>query len=178
MRIFDKRTVITEANQRLEREYIKSKTLIKEDILELKQMSKQIYSYLKKKGYEVKMKTEKGESRKSFDTNLDLDDTIQLVIQEGTEVVMIALPVIAVVKKLTDDKQLLSTTENEYGKGYQDWYVNKEVTNYVDKLGDELVSQLKSKYPTMRHGFDKDNSRMFYFMKFGYGRNKKGGDIK
>jgi hypothetical protein len=178
MRKFDKINIITEANEKLEREYIKSKTLIKEDILELKQMSKQIYSYLKKKGYEVKMKTEKGESRKSFDTNLDLNDTIQLVIQEGTEVVMIALPIIAVVKKLTDDKQTLSTDENKYGKGYQDWYVNKEVTNYVDKLGDELVLQLKSKYPTMRHGFDKDNSRMFYFMKFGYGRNEKGGDIK
>ena len=67
MRKFDKINIITEANRRLEREYIKSKTLIKEDILELKQMSKQIYSYLKKKGYEVKMKTEKGESRKSFD---------------------------------------------------------------------------------------------------------------
>tara|TARA_R100001510_G_C7637370_1_gene195302 strand:+ start:626 stop:1165 length:540 start_codon:yes stop_codon:yes gene_type:complete len=179
MRRFDKRNIITEANQRLEREYIKSKTLIKEDILELKQMSKQIYSYLKKKGYEVKMKTEKGESRKSFDTNLDLNDTIQLVIQEGTEVVMIALPVRAVVKKLTGDKDLNSSTEaDKYGKDFQDWYVNKEVTNYVDKLGDELVSQLKSKYPTMRHGFDKDDSRMFYFMRFGYGRNKKGGDIK
>lgn len=178
MRRFDKINIITEANQRLESEYIKSKTLIKEDILELKQMSKQIYSYLKKKGYELKMKTEKGESRDSFNTNLDLSDTIQLVIQEGTEVVMIALPVIAVVKKLTNDKQLLSTTENKYGKGYQEWYVNKEVTNYVNKLGDELISQLKSKYPNMKHGFDKDKSRMFYFMKFGYGRNKKGGDIK
>ena len=179
MRRFDKVSVIAEANQRLEKEDIKNKTLIKEDILELKQMSKQIYSYLKKKGYEVKIKTEKGDkSRDSFNTNLDLNDTIQLVVKEGSEVVMIALPVIAVVKDLTGDKQLLSTTENKYGKGYQDWYVNKEVTNYVNKLGDELISQLKSKYPNMKHGFDKDDSRMFYFMRFGYGRNKKGGDIK
>ena len=158
------------------------KNLLKEDILELKQMSKQIYSFFKEifgKDYEVKIKTEKGESRKSFNTNLVLNDTIQLVIQEGTEVVMIALPVRAVVKKLTGDKDLNSSKViKKYGEDEKDWYVNKEVTNYVDELGTEIVSQLTSKYPNMKHSFDKDNKRMFYFMKFGYARNKKGGDIK
>tara|TARA_R110000803_G_scaffold48644_5_gene101123 strand:- start:1002 stop:1553 length:552 start_codon:yes stop_codon:yes gene_type:complete len=156
------------------------KNLLKEDILELKQMSKQIYSFLKKKGYGVKMKTEQGDKgRESFNTNLDLDDTVQLVIQEGSELVMIALPVRAVVKKLTGDKDLNSSKETEkYGNDSQDWYVNKEVTNYVDKLGDEIINQLTSKYPNMKHSFDKDNQTIFYFMKFGYGRNKKGGDIK
>jgi hypothetical protein len=156
------------------------KNLLKEDILELKQMSKQIYSFLKKKGYEVKMKTEQGDKgRESFNTNLDLNDTVQLVIQEGSELVMIALPVRAVVKKLTGEKDLNSSKVTEkYGNGLNDWYTNKEVTNYVDKLGTEIVSQLTSKYPNMKHSFDKDNQAMFYFMKFGYGRNKKGGDIK
>ena len=156
------------------------KNLLKEDILELKQMSKQIYSFLKKKGYEVKMKTEQGDKgRESFNTNLDLNDTVQLVIQEGSELVMIALPVRAVVKKLTGDKDLNSSKETEkYGNGSDDWYTNKEVTNYVDKLGTEIISQLTSKYPNMKHSFDKDNQAIFYFMKFGYGRNKKGGDIK
>jgi len=63
MRKQDKYKVILEANQRLEEKYLKDKGLLKEDILELKQMSKQMYSFLKKKGFEVKISTEEGNIR-------------------------------------------------------------------------------------------------------------------
>ena len=159
--------------------------LIKEDILELKQMSKQLYSFFKGKGMNVKSpETEQGDpkDRGKFSTNVTLNDEVQFKIFEGSELVLIALPAIAAVMAMTGVKKAgdlnASQEADKYGKNTDDYYDNPEVQNYVNKLGEEVVGQLKAKYPKMHHDFLPDKDRIFYFMRFGFKQTAKGGDIK
>jgi len=176
MRRQDKYRVILEANQKLEEKYLKDKGLLKEDILELKQMSKQMYSFLKKKGFDVKITTEEGDIRaKGLSTRYDLGNKAQLIVQTKAEVVWVIVPVTGVVKILFKDSG--ENWYNDAGKKYgnsNNWINNQEAVNYVNGLGDELLSQLKSKYPNMKHDFNKD-SNIAYIMRFGYGETRKGG---
>lgn len=176
MRRQDKLKVISEANQKLEESYLKGKSLLKEDILELKQMAKQMYSFLKNKGFTVKIATEKGEVRaKGISTRYDLSNEAQLIVQETTEVVWVIIPASSVVKVFM--KESGENWSEEASKKYGDsstWINNKEVINYVDNLGDELLGELKSKYPNMKHIFNKDQN-ISYIMQFGYGETRKGG---
>jgi len=53
--------------------------LIKEDVLELKQMSKQMYSFLKNKGFDVLIRSERGSERGTPNyTRIDLSSQVQL----------------------------------------------------------------------------------------------------
>jgi|TARA_R110000751_G_scaffold143446_1_gene247049 hypothetical protein len=159
--------------------------LIKEDMLELKQMSKQLYSFFKGKGMPVKLpETEQGDptNRGNFDTKLDLTYEVQLKIFEGDEMCLIALPAPAAVMAMTGVKKAgdlnASKEAEKYGKSADEYYDNSEVQNYVNKLGEEVVTQLKAKYPEMHHDFLPDKQRIFYFMRFGFKQTAKGGDIK
>jgi hypothetical protein len=176
MRRQDKLKVIMEANQRLEESYLNGKSLLKEDILELKQMSKQMYSFLKKKGFTVKIATEKGEVRaKGLSTRYDLSNEAQLIVQETTEIVWVIIPASAVVKVLM--KESGENWHEEARKKYGDpgtWINNQEIIGYVNDLGDGLLGELKSKYPNMKHGFSRDQN-ISYVMQFGYGETRKGG---
>ena len=186
MRKRDKLKNYEQANLMLEQSYLKSKGLLKEDILELKQMAKQIYSFLKKKGYNVKIRTEKGDERsKGFSTKIDLSDEAQLIAQEVTEIVWVVIPVHAAVKIMLDIKpeERHSSAweikaEKKFGsRDHYDWIKNKEVINYMNQLGNELVGQLKSRYPNMVHQFSQEIEKLFYTMRFGYEKTKKGGNV-
>lgn len=159
--------------------------LIKEDILELKQMAKQLYSFFKSKGMPVKLpETEQGDptDRGNFDTKLDLSYEVQFKIFEGDEMCLIALPAPAAVMAMTGVKKPgdlnASKEADKYGRNTDEYYDNPQVQEYVNKLGEEVVGQLKAKYPKMHHDFVRDKQRMFYFMRFGFKQTAKGGDIK
>jgi hypothetical protein len=175
MRRQDKLKVIAEANQRLEEKYLKDKGLLKEDILELKQMSKQMYSFLKKKGFEVKISTEEGNIRaKGLSTRYDLVDKVQLIVQTNAEVVWVIVPAQGVVNVLMKEsgENWYEEARKKYGNP-DSWINNQEIINYVNDLGNGLLGELKSKYPNMKHNFNKDS--VSYIMMFGYGETRKGG---
>ena len=176
MRRFDKKRAIMEANQRLEGKYLKGKYLLKEDILELKQMSKQMYSFLKKKGFDVNIKTEDGEVRaKGISTRYDLSNDVQLIAQTKNEMVWVIIPTTGVAKILLKDSG--EDWYNDARKKYGDtsgWINNQEIMSYVDSLGEDLLNQLKSKYPNMKHEFTRDGN-VVYVMAFGYAETRKGG---
>lgn len=160
--------------------------LIKEDILELKQMSKQMYSYFKDKGFDVSIRTEMGSGRKKpeFSTRIDLSPQVQLIVQEGTEIVWVVVPATGVVKAIlgikSDDysSQSSQKIEQNFGSSTPSLYrEHKEVIDYVNKLGEELSSQLKSKYSNMSYSFSKAIEGSFFIMQFGYEHTKKGGNI-
>ena len=177
MRRQDKYRVILEANQKLEEKYLKDKGLLKEDILELKQMSKQMYSFLKKKGFDVKITTEEGEVRsKGITTRYDLSNEAQLIVQTKAEVVWVIIPVTAVVKLLFKDsgENWFADARKKLDNDNANWINNQEIITYVNNIGEELLGQLKSKYPNMKHHFNRDGV-LSYVMGFGYGETRKGG---
>ena len=162
--------------------------LIKEDILELKQMSKQMYSYFKNKGFDVSIRTEMGSGREKPDfkasTKIDLSPQVQLIVQEGTEIVWVVVPATGVVKAIlgikSDDysNQSSQEIEQKFGSSTPSVYRDhKEVIDYVNKLGEELSSQLKSKYSNMSYSFSSAIEGSFFIMQFGYEHTKKGGDV-
>lgn len=150
--------------------------LIKEDILELKQMAKQMYSFLKKKGFGVKITTEEGNIRaKGLSTRYDLGNEAQLIAQTKAEMVWVIVPVTGVVKLLLKDSgdSWYNDGQKKYGNP-SNWINNQEAVKYVNELGEGLLGELKSKYPNMKHDFHID-SNIAYIMRFGYGETRKGG---
>ena len=156
--------------------------LIKEDVLELKQMSKQMYSFLKNKGFDVLIKSERGSERGTPNyIRIDLSSQVQLIVQEGTEIVWVVVPASGVVKAIlginpkdTGSQEIYKKFGTDLPSKYKD---HKEVIDYVNKLGVELVSELKSKYPNMSYNFDKAIEGSFFIMQYGYEHTKKGGNI-
>jgi hypothetical protein len=160
---------------------------ILEDILELKQMSRQMYSLLKSKGFEVKISNEEGKVRaEGITTRYDMSNEAQLIVQGKSEVVWVIIPVFAVVKLLMEDQLKDDTKLNQENwwypasKKYGDsdaWIDNQEIMDYVEGLGKELLNELNSKYPGMEYKFTRDQS-ISYTMIFGYEETRKGGRKK
>ena len=173
---------IEQANIMLEQSYLKSKGLLKEDILELKQMSKQLYTFLKSKGFEPELVTkitkplgQGGSTVTSHKSSIGKgEQSVQIQINETKELVILAITPHSVAKILVGGGDDWTNKARKFGYDSSDWFKNPEITKYVDKLGEELVSQIKNKYPNMIYKFEQQQG-FFYVMYFKFGETKKGG---
>ena len=162
-----------------------------EDILELKQMSKQLYSLLKSKKFEVTIVNKIVEPlnpknpKSGTLTNTDgavsttgVGEFVQIAVQQGVngEMVEIAVTPSMVAKVIVGGGADWSRKAGEkFGNDWATWQDNPEIVAYVNKLGDELLAQIKAKYPNMAVKFAQQN--FYYILYFGYAQTKKGGNV-
>lgn len=164
--------IITEA------QYYKKKQLaetqLNEDILELKQMSKQLYLFFKKEGYQPKLTTTKIDYRKEKSIGKDSVHETLIQVNEQQEIVNVAVSPWSVAHQIIGDKpDWYYDAVKKFGDS-EKWGSNPEILKQIDELGKKLVEQLKSKYPQMLHRFRRANG-WWFVMDFGYGKTKKGG---
>jgi hypothetical protein len=202
MRTKDKLKNYEQANLMLEQSYLKSKGLIKEtnivtkneilkeDILELKQMAKQLYSFLKKKGFPVTLSTNikkplrpenpKGGSITAKKSSIQSDNnvgTVQIVVQEGQDEIAQVLVTPADVARVIvgGGNDWSHKASQKFGDDWSSWYKNSEILKYVNNLGNELLKEIKGKYPNMSYKFEQKD--WFYILYFGYAQTAKGGKV-
>jgi hypothetical protein len=149
---------------------------LNEDILELKQMSKQLYSFLKKKGIKPQLTTRSimnsgSQMKVGFEKNKtnsgDWDGTLIQVSEKPEEFVSIGLPFVVV-------GRLLGFNEEKNGP-LEGWWKKPELQQWVTTLGNELTKQIKEKYPNMAYQFAGLKDNYWYILNFGYLQTKKGG---
>jgi hypothetical protein len=155
---------------------------LNENLLELKQMSKQLYSFLKTKGFAVeitnKFVTPNLTTTKTGVQSSKNEEHIQIVVQEGNDGEMVNVIVTpSIVARLLvgggDDWTYKAGTK--FGNEWGGWQKNPEIIKYVDGLVNELWNEIKSKYPNMVYVFDQGN--FYYVLHFGYGLTSKGGQL-
>ena len=177
-----------------ESEYNQKKSLIEnqlnEDILELKQMSKQLYSFLKSKGFAVELTNQlkkplrpenpKGGTMTTDKSSVKSEinvEPVQIVVTEGNnEMVSVGITPSTVARVLVgagDDWAYKAS--QKFGDDWGKWQTNPEIMKYVDNLGNELLAQIKTKYPNMVYKFEQKD--FLYALHFGYGQTKKGGQF-
>ncbi len=146
---------------------------LNEDILELKQMSKQLYSFLKKKGFlpELRNQLQKGKPAKVGEG----ENAVQIVVTDKPdERVMVAITAPSVAKVMVgggSDWNYKATqrfgqdiTSNAMNAA-SNWYKNPEILKYVDNLGNEILKQIFTKYPNMEYAFGKQDG-FWYTLEF------------
>lgn len=173
--------------------------LIKEDILELKQMSKQMYSFFKSKGFPVEIEekisseklkelADKGMVSSGFSVGPNKKNAYQWKggSREESTIGKVGsgqlgdVPVKLHINE-KDEVVMVAVPANEVakvlekeGKEVKSWIKNPEVINYVNKLGEELSGMIKEKYPEMVYRFEQQYD-YWYIMYFGYQKTSKGG---
>jgi hypothetical protein len=172
-----------------------SESQLNEDLLELKQMSKQLYSFLKQKGFPVEIvsrfiaplnpknptggtltkDTVKATVNAKGQTSIE---TVKIVVQEGQdeEMVTIAVTPSNVARVLVGGKDDWSYKASEkFGNNWDVWFKNPEILKYVNTLGNELLAQIKERYPNMVYKFEQKD--FYYLLHFTYAQTKKGGQV-
>jgi hypothetical protein len=155
---------------------------LNEDILELKQMSKQLYSFLKQKGFSplLQSKLETGKSSKTGDG----ENIAQIIVSDKPdERVTVAVSAPSVAKAMVgggDDwdhkatqkfgQNITSNAMNASGN----WFKNPEIIKYVDGLGNEILKQIFAKYPNMEYSFSQQDG-FWYILQFRFKKTTKGG---
>jgi len=165
-----------------ESQYKEKVQMLNEDILELKQMSKQLYSFLKKKGFLPELKQNlQTENPKRIGEG---ENAVQIVVTDKPdERVLVAITAESVAKVLvgggTDWNQKATqkfgqnlTSNSIKAKG--NWFRNPEITKYIDNLGDEILKQIFAKYPNMIYGF-RTQDGFWYILEFKFKETAKGG---
>ena len=165
-----------------ESEFKQKVEMLNEDILELKQMSKQLYSFLKKKGFlpELKNQLQTGKPQKIGEG----ENAVQIVVvDKPDERVMIGITAESVAKVLVGGgndwynkatqkfgQNITSNAMNAKGN----WFRNPEIIKYVDNLGNEILKQIFAKYPNMIYAFSKQDG-FWYILEFKFKETAKGG---
>jgi hypothetical protein len=163
---------------------IKEENILNEDILELKQMSKQLYSFLKNKGFipQLKNQLQTGKPIKVGEG----ENAVQIVVTDKPdERVIVGITANSVAKAMVgggDDWNNKAT--QKFGPNFTsnaitakgDWFRNPEIMKYVDNLGNEILKQIFDKYPNMEYGFRQIDS-FWYVLEFRFKTTKKGGEV-
>jgi len=188
-----KKQILSEEFRRMQKlAGILTESQLNEDILELKQMSKQLYSFLKSKGFEVKIVNKIVEplnpnnpKSKGTITNKDTavstgggGEFIQIAVQQGVdgEMVEIAITPSIVAKVIVGGgADWTQKAGAKFGNEWATWQKNPEIVAYVNKLGNELLAEIKTKYPNMAYKFAQQN--FYYILYFGYAQTAKGGNV-
>lgn len=178
--------------------------LIKEDILELKQMSKQMYSFFKSKGFPVEIEekisseklkelADKGMVKSVFSVGPNKknaydwkggsreESTIGKVATGNFGSVPVKLHInekeeyVMVAIPGNEVNEVLKKDGKEISlKIGQSYTDNPEIVEYVNKIGVELSNMIKEKYPEMVYKFEQQYGYWF-IMHFGYQKTTKGG---
>ena len=175
---------------------ILTESQLNEDILELKQMSKQLYSLLKSKGFNVTIVNKivtplnpTNPASKGTITNKDTavstistnggGEFIQIAVQQGVdgEMVEIAITPSIIARAIIGGEiaDWSNKASAKFGNERSTWQKNPEILAYVNKLGNELLVGIKTKYPNMSYKFAEQN--FYYILYFGYAQTKKGGNV-
>jgi len=170
---------------------ILTESQLNEDLLELKQMSKQLYSFLKQKGFPVEIvnkltvplnpKNPTGGTLTTDTAKVKSQinvETVQIIVQEGQnrEMVTIAVTPSNVARVLVGGKDDWSYKASEkFGNNWDAWFKNPEILKYVNTLGNELLAQIKERYPNMVYKFEQKD--FYYLLYFTYAQTKKGGQV-
>jgi len=155
--------------------------LIKEDILQIKQLSKQIFSLLKKKGFNVKITSIENYRNTVAKSNKHLEGgnpwEVEIAVSEKNEVVIVAIPTDAAMAALIGNKERgwYDEATKKYGSSLK-WFQSQPIRDYLSKLGPELTNMMKEQYPGLGFSFDTDGD-WYYRMKFGFQQTKKGADV-
>ena len=168
--------------------------LLNEDILELRQMSKQLYSLLKKKGFNVVLEEQEQvygpgghpaytTAKSKIENNKDGTQPVHIVIGKSQDIVSVYIGLWeitgAILKQqgvTIDNSNRVHIRQDKFGDDSNKWDSNPEVVKFVTALGNELVNQIKSKYPDMMYKLER-TQRGSYALHFGYGKTKKGGKL-
>ena len=158
---------------------------LNEDILELKQMSKQLYSFLKSKGFQPELKSNiENEKPKEIGEG---DQAAQIVVtDQPDERVLVAISAPSVAKVIVgggDDWSQKAT--QKFGQQFTsnaitadgNWFKNPEILKYVDDLGNEILKQIFDKYPNMIYSFSQQDG-FWYVLTFKFKETAKGGIAK
>ena len=168
---------------------ILTESQLNEDILELKQMSKQLYSFLKNKGFNVNIVNRiveppnpKGAGYikdKYGVSSMGAGEFIQIMVQQGAdgELVEIAITPSIIARAIVGGEiaDWSNKARAKFGNDWGTWQKNPEIVAYVNKLGNELLAEIKTKYPNMSYKFAEQN--FYYILYFGYAQTKKGGNV-
>jgi hypothetical protein len=158
---------------------------LNEDILELKQMSKQLYSFLKSKGFrpELRSKIETDKTKKIGEG----DQAVQIIVtDQPDERVLVAITAESVAKVMVGGGNDWSYKAAEkFGQNITssaisakgNWFNNPEIKKYVDNLGNEILKQIFEKYPNMIYGFSQQDG-FWYILTFKFKETAKGGTVK
>jgi hypothetical protein len=158
---------------------------LNEDILELKQMSKQLYSFLKSKGFRPELRNQiETEKTKKIG---EMDQAAQIVVtDQPDERVLVAITAESVAKVMVGGGDDWSRkAEEKFGQNITsnavsakgNWFRNPEIVKYVDNLGNELLKQIFDKYPNMIYGFSQKDG-FWYILTFKFKETAKGGTVK
>lgn len=154
-----------------------NKEMLNEDILELKQMSKQLYTFLKSKGMQVALMNKMNLTKPNKDIGEQTAQSAQVVVNEEKQIVHVAVSPWTIAYVLSGGGD--GWIHKAYAKFGQDtalWWKNPDITKYINNLGNELSQQLKAKYPNMLYQF-RTQDNFWYIMDYGYGQTKKGGQL-
>lgn len=158
---------------------------LNEDILELKQMSKQLYSFLKSKGFLPELKSNlQTEKPKEVGQG---ENAVQIVVtDQPDERVLVAITAEGVAKVMVgggDDwthKAAQKFGQNITSKAITasgNWFKNPEIVKYVDDLGNQILKQIFEKYPNMIYSFSQQD-RFWYILTFKFKETAKGGKVR
>jgi hypothetical protein len=178
--------------------------LIKEDILELKQMSKQMYSFFKSKGFPVEIEekisdqklkelADKGMVKSGLSVGPNKKnayqwkggDREQSTINKVSTGEFGSVPVklhinekeeyVMVAVPGNEVEKILQKDGKEITRKFgQNFTEGPETVEYANKLGVELSNMIKEKYPEMVYRFEQQHGYWF-IMYFGYQKTAKGG---
>ena len=154
--------------------------LIKEDILELKQMSKQMYSYFKSKGFTVEIEEQlspeklKGLADKGMLKSIGTSGPTKKgayqqmsTSKDGGTIKKISgneMGQVPVKLNINEQNEVVTVAVPAYevakilkkeGKDIRENFVkNPDVVQYVNGIGEELSKMIKEKYPKMVYNFE------------------------
>lgn len=174
--------VITEAQYNQKKILIENQ--LNEDILELKQMSKQLYSFLKSKGFTPALKTELQTEKPKEIGKVEMPTQI-VVTDKPDERVVVAISAESVAKAMVGGgNDWWNKAEKEFGRNITsnamnaigNWFTNPKIMQYVDNLGNEMLKQIFDKYPNMEYGFSKQNN-FWYILTFRFKKTAKGAEV-
>jgi hypothetical protein len=158
---------------------------LNEDILELKQMSKQLYSFLKQKGIASTLESKLPSGKSATAGKGSNAETAQIVVTDKPdERVMVAITAEAVAKAIVGGgNDWYDKATQKFGKNIDsnavsakgNWYKNPEIMKYVDNLGEEMLKQILTKYPNMIYGFSQQDG-YWYILEFKFKETRKGGN--
>ncbi len=159
------------------KQMMKEEIMLNEDILILKQLSKQLYSLLKSKGFNVELTNALRLNKvKNKQTYAGDASAIEIIVDDKTNIVMVAIPTDAIVSVIMgNEKGWWDLGQQQLGKT-DTWFNSPKVRDYVQKLGTELTSIIKKQYPNMKFDFP-DQGNWFFVMRFALGTTAKGGVV-
>ena len=158
--------------------------MLNEDILELKQIAKQLFAFLKQKGFEPTLEYN---SNTINPKKIGSDNYLTqiLVNEKPDERALVAVSPRSVAKAMVGGgNDWDQKAAKEFGPEFSsdavsaksNWFKNPKIISYINKLGEEMLKQILTKYPNMIYGFSQQGAD-YYVLEFKFKETAKGGTV-